>query len=348
LGAPGGAAQVVGNGEVSRYLFVQSYATGGDGGQSSTGASGLRGASNIALNGTAHASASDLIATAFGSSGIAQCTATYVGTHSTAVTLARAMASAPVAGGSTIARAFAYGANPSPFLLFAEGSGPFHAMAVVNREFPSAGTVSTILGFSNPVHDAINAGQGNGPLGDLLGTGTLAGLGADGADASTALTYSASVIEAVDLSKLTQGQQDLTIGLYSPTLTGAGFDALRFRIVKEAATVVDETFTDPTAAATYFDSHVLDLGPIDAGVSNDGILDLMMTLDVTAHPGDGFAAQFLVASATPAAGVPEPALLTVPLAALYASLLARRKRGRVEKGPIKDAMPAPRGYASSP
>jgi hypothetical protein len=114
--------------------------------------------------------------------------------------------------------------------------------------------------------------------------------------------------------------------LLDPTVSGAAFSSMRFRVTVEQTLVDDVTFNDVTTAISYFDDRVIDLGPITAGVS--GSLDVSFQLDVTSSVAGGFSTLFIVGNATPGAGLPEPAGTPLLLAASV-PLLRRR---RVQRG----------------
>ncbi|MFZ5829482.1 MAG: PEP-CTERM sorting domain-containing protein [Planctomycetota bacterium] len=123
--------------------------------------------------------------------------------------------------------------------------------------------------------------------------------------------------------------QNLRVGLLDPVGTGSGFDSLTFSIVREGATVVEETFTSLGDALTYFDDNLLDLGPIGDGVGADGILDLTFKMALTiSGVGDSFYTNFVVGNSgcTP---VPEPStlgLLGVTGLAVVGLVWRRRRR----------------------
>ena len=114
-------------------------------------------------------------------------------------------------------------------------------------------------------------------------------------------------------------------GLVGSTATGGGFDSLHFVMTREGIAVVDQTFADLGSANTYFGDHTVDFGAIGSNLT--GLLDIGLELKVTAHGGDGFTANLLIANATPASGVPEPSCLAVGTMA-FAGLARRQRRER--------------------
>jgi hypothetical protein len=115
------------------------------------------------------------------------------------------------------------------------------------------------------------------------------------ADAAGApLTSSASAELAINLAPISQ--RELAIGFLQPTLAATPLDAARLRISVEESTLVDLTFDSPAAISAYFLDQVVDLGDY-AGV--DGVLDLRVTLDVTAStPGARLVAPMIIGNTT--------------------------------------------------
>lgn len=73
--------------------------------------------------------------------------------------------------------------------------------------------------------------------------------------------------------------------------------SVRFRIQREGATVVNQTFTDAAAARTYFEGATIDLRSTTTGVSGD--LDIRFFLDVTGDtPGAGIAIDYIFGNST--------------------------------------------------
>ena len=79
--------------------------------------------------------------------------------------------------------------------------------------------------------------------------------------------------------------------------------------------------------AAYFTDHTVDLGPIGNDVS--GTLDLSWEMDASSSTSNSIAPQFLIANATPGAGVPEPAgLAFIYLVSVGLTRRITRSRGR--------------------
>jgi hypothetical protein len=333
-GGRGGNATGGGNagrGGDATAIGVNAIAFGGPAGQATGGGlSGLIGAGNASATATMSPTYGfQIAAMANGSSGTSQSTLSWV--HSTdgplQVTALQAHSQGPATttGTPTLANVGTYYLSlpQDPYQLPAPNQNAAYA-----RLYLRPGGTPSILQTSNPVHDDLNVdGSGLGPRSDLLlAVGRLATLSTGSPTIPD--TYTSTISETIDLAQLAT-KQHLIVGLYNPTVTRSGFDSLRFRIFDEGNALVDQTFADPTAALSYFNTQALDLGAIDAGVT--GPLDLVFQLDVTARAGDGFSLDLIAANATPGAGVPEP---TTSVLAALAPLLVLRRRTRRRPFPL--------------
>jgi hypothetical protein len=114
-------------------------------------------------------------------------------------------------------------------------------------------------------------------------------------------TISTTANYSFDISTLTSG--NLLVGLLDPTTSGPGFTSLHFQVTREGSVVVDQMFSTLATAATYFDDHVLDLGPLTAGVV--GTLDLSIHFDMVSPDNlTKFRTTLLVADVGLIAGTP--------------------------------------------
>ncbi len=87
----------------------------------------------------------------------------------------------------------------------------------------------------------------------------------------------------------------LFVGLLDPVSTGTGFAILEFKIVENGTTSLDDTFTSASAANTFFNDTVVDLGSVTGAT-----LDVQFDLNITAaKAGDSYREETLL-------GVPEP------------------------------------------
>jgi hypothetical protein len=93
------------------------------------------------------------------------------------------------------------------------------------------------------------------------------------------------------------GSGNLAIGLVSVQTQNSGLlagDSLRFRTLRNGATIIDQTFATVSDFATWFNNTVVYLGAANAGL-NGANLDLQFLFDLTSiHPGAGVGAQFLL------------------------------------------------------
>jgi hypothetical protein len=151
------------------------------------------------------------------------------------------------------------------------------------------------------------------------------GTGAEGAyfanDGTTANTFESDLTFDLNTTSLSG---DLLVGLLDNLTFGSGFDRLEFRIIKQGATVLDDVFTNASAAQGFFDDHILNLGTF----SNIQPLDLEFSLVLTASsPGQGFGEDLLFGAVSsvvppPPGGAPEPNILALFALALVL-LMAR-------------------------
>jgi len=133
--------------------------------------------------------------------------------------------------------------------------------------------------------------------------------------AGGAQIFSSTIALSLDTAQIEAGG-GLLIGWLDPSLGGGGFDELRMRIDWEGATVFDQIYTDPAAAALLFNDQILDLAPWSTTISGD--LDLLLQVDLTASaPGDYFYVNLLAAT-TGAPAVPLPASIWLLSGALLA------------------------------
>ncbi len=135
---------------------------------------------------------------------------------------------------------------------------------------------------------------------DILAVGVLGGRYAVNADGGRVTTQSQAEL-SVDTNALQAGAQHLLLGFMNPVIDDSAFDnpdfSVRFRVEREGAALVDQTFTDAASAHAYFDGVTHDLGAIAEGVSGD--LDLALSLDVSAdRPDAGIAIDYVLGNST--------------------------------------------------
>ena len=148
--------------------------------------------------------------------------------------------------------------------------------------------------------------------------------GYTGGGTGAAATF--STMTDFDIDPALVGSKNLLLGLVAPAFDFSSGGTMRFQVLREGQSALDETFLDALAATAFFDDRVLDLGPVTDGV--EGNLNIQMRFDFTSSSNsDGF--RFEVLSA--ASPVPLPGaggLLVSGLSLLGA--MARRKRAGLD------------------
>jgi hypothetical protein len=185
---------------------------------------------------------------------------------------------------------------------------------------PDAAATAAVLAGDPRLEARLGPGSGAVPIAlATLGGGAppAPGGGPFSVTTSLELTLEAAVFGADPLGRL-----PLALGLADPFASSGGFDSLRFEVVVEGRSLLEQTFTDAALAISFFDDHLLRLGGFVPESDFLGVLDVRIALELTAEdPGSAFFATMLVAG-----GVAEPG--TVGLVALgLACALARRRPG---------------------
>ena len=220
--------------------------------------------------------------------------------------------SGPVAGDSVEVQSRAAVARPAP------DPSQFTKLQAVAlfTALPLDTDVLSALRANPRVHQNFNvAGEGVGPRSQVLG------LLAQGA--SNTANGATTAVASIDLSRL-PNNQDLLIGMFKPIASGNGFETLRFQVLVNRITRIDQSFTSLAGADAYFDGNTIDLGPIGGGGA--GPLNLQFEMDISSHSGQGFEESFIFGNATLGSGVPEPSGLVILLSVGVGSLLRRRRR----------------------
>lgn len=189
---------------------------------------------------------------------------------------------------------------------------------------------STAFGIGAPLATDVNTVFSGNPKATARFDPTIAaqslvlGVVAAGSSATTGLTLNSTISTSINLSAIqSTDQKVLQLALLNPQTQGLGFDTLRFRVTREGAVVIDQSFVSLSSAQAYFSDQVLNLGVIGAGVT--GTLDLTISLDVvTSRAGDGFGATFFLGNAA----IPEPSVFALLAVAGLACLLRRRSARR--------------------
>jgi hypothetical protein len=251
--------------------------------------SGLRGlASSSAHSATANGPAATALATTSGRVAPATSAAAQSDTSSGALTSMSLLANVQNTSALRAKTVANTGAG------FATLFGGDHA-ELASSGLPSVSDVATQLAGDPNVTAAYNPPDGHHtPLAlAYFGLNTLSGT------ATPTITSTANY--SFDTSTLTNG--NLMVGLLDPTTSGPGFTSLHFQVTREGSIVVDQMFATLATAATYFDDHVLDLGPLTAGVA--GTLDLSIHFDmVSPDNSTKFRTTLMVADVGLIAGTP--------------------------------------------
>jgi hypothetical protein len=221
-------------------------------------------------------------------------------------------------------------------------SSTTHAGVGVSETLPliADGQESTAYGVGLPdINSVASKFAGNsdvasnfdlGGSSDMLGY-TLLGARYSGDGLGGLQNMSSSVGFSLDMSQLAS-ELDLIVGILDdPFYNLSGFDSLGFKIEQEDNVVLDLLFTDIALATDYFSDNTLNLGDWSTGLSSDGILDLVFSLDVTASSiNDSVAFELIFGNSTIGAGasaVPVPASVWLFGSGLLGMLgIAKRKK----------------------
>ncbi len=91
-------------------------------------------------------------------------------------------------------------------------------------------------------------------------------------------------------------RQDLMVGFYHPTATGAGFTSLAFDIYADGVDVLHEVFSTVAAATSFFTNRAIDLGSLASGALSGDTLTLSAVMSITSSSvGAGFSAGMIFA-----------------------------------------------------
>jgi hypothetical protein len=156
---------------------------------------------------------------------------------------------------------------------------------------PLASDINQVENANSNIETAFGTNSTTFALGELGGSYDQNGSGSETIDSSMSLMFNRSQLA---------NPQDLTLGLYGGTTTGAGFHSMTFDVLVNGVDVLDQSFKSAAAAAAYFQNHVLDLGAIST--LEGGAYELQVSLSETiTKPGSGFYGNIIAGSAPPAA-----------------------------------------------
>ena len=121
----------------------------------------------------------------------------------------------------------------------------------------------------------------------------------------TGASHVYSTVQELNENSAQLNSNHLIVGLLYPNITGSGLlpgDTLRFRVLRQGNTLIDQTFASSAAAASFMQNSALDLGVQNANLAGAN-LDLQFLFDLTStHPGAGIGELFLVGSNASAPG----------------------------------------------
>jgi len=255
-------------------------AIGGNGGDNLVGGIGGNGGG---------ANAFSTITNNFGMSSTAQAIGGYPGVGSSLRGAALARADGGVFVESTVASAQSGGGLISFLEADASGglSGAVEARAAVARQTPDptladglkAGSYATGLPSVNDVLTVVSHSPIVAANFDIGGTSDLLGL--------LVLEGNVGSVTVVVQTAQLRMAQDLKVGFVNPVVTGNGFNAVTFRIIKQGITLVNTNFTDSHSAWNYFNNRILDFGPITNNVSTNLNLQFVLSAN-TSNNSVGF------------------------------------------------------------
>jgi hypothetical protein len=293
----GGAATAIINLTGANNVFATATANGGSGGGNSGTGSGASGGAATA-NASAISTSNLAKAVASGTGGF-QGFGTPSGPSGPATATARAQAgaglfafvqnSASSSGSSTSAQGWINQGQAAPTF---SNAGLFNAAsytvtAPITSDITSRWTSNVKNAFGNNTTNV-----------NVLG---LANLVYSSLGSGAPEVYNASLDINETNALLTAN--DLLLGFATPQGIGTvgGGDAFRFRLLRNATPLVDQTFTSTAALNTYFTNTVLDLGLQNADL-NGANLDLQVLVNYnTSHTSTGYGVQFLLGTVAPQA-----------------------------------------------
>jgi hypothetical protein len=141
---------------------------------------------------------------------------------------------------------------------------------------PTAAAVTAALAGSPAISGAFGAAPTYFAIGEV-GVGSTA-TGTDSGDTET------STLEVkVDLTELAL-RQDLLIGFYHGTTTGAGVTGVNLDVFVDGNALIHQSFATGAAAETWFTNHALDLGSLASGAAlGANTLDVKVELSIPAE-----------------------------------------------------------------
>jgi hypothetical protein len=314
VGVPGvggnggdGIATLFASSDAETVLNAESIAWSGAAGNATTvGLGGNAIAQTVASGVEVHASASAVVLTQGGTSGLGSAYVSADGSSGeavAAVTLRPALFGGGATAIGTISSTLIGEANT---VAVVGGAGkiaagtPADSAMVIATDLPPAVLASLYAGETE-VETAFTADTAEG-----IAYGGLSLVHAGGAGPQT---VSGTLQVQLSTSSLLDGLGDATVGLLDGDALGGGFESLRFEVFAGSAdfvTLFDREFGREVNAEEFFDDNAFDLGDLSPySEFGNVILNIRITA-VLAEEGDGFSADFLFADIGGSGGGDEP------------------------------------------
>jgi hypothetical protein len=154
---------------------------------------------------------------------------------------------------------------------------------------PSSASTSAVLAANSAIATSFGASPTFFGISELGGAHSTAATGAQ--------TTTLETDETVDLDKLSS-RQDLMVGLYNGTSVGESVSSVTFDLYADGVDVIHQTFSNGTAAQTYFTNNAVDVGSLATGPLSGSTLTLKEVLTVTSTgSGSGFYGQTIIGNA---------------------------------------------------
>ncbi len=160
---------------------------------------------------------------------------------------------------------------------------------------PDSASVNSVLGANPTIASAFGSSATYFALGETGGGYSTNGAGAETSMAELQIKINLALVPSL---------QDLVVGFYDPSTSGAGFTSLTLSMGGSPSSPYSETFTSVSAAQSYFDNNAVDLGALKLGKVKNNIMDFDVELSITTDtPGSAFDFGLLIGNGSSAAAV---------------------------------------------